>query len=108
MRWSWDHILAFDSLPALADVDCPVLGVFGEHDISTESTEAALALRAALIAGGNRDVTTHIIPGASHSLMNASRTGMATGVFETLAEWLHAKVGTRLLATSPDGQASPR
>jgi pimeloyl-ACP methyl ester carboxylesterase len=100
MRWSWDHILAFDSLTALADVDCPVLGVFGEHDVSTDSAEAARALRDALIAGGNRDVTTRIVPNASHSLMNASRTSMAIGVFETLAEWLHTRVGTRPLAKS--------
>lgn len=100
MRWSWDHILAFDSLTALADVDCPVLGVFGEHDVSTDAHEAARALRDALIAGGNPDVTTRIFADASHSLMNGSRTAIATGVFQSLAEWLHTQVGTSLLATS--------
>jgi hypothetical protein len=46
-----------------------------------------------LRAGGNRDATAHIIAGASHSLMQTpARTGMAPGVFETLRQWLPARL----------------
>lgn len=88
MRWSWDHILAFDSTPALARVNCPVLGLFGEADVLTDAHSASAAMRAAL-----RDVTTHIAPAASHSLMETpARRGMAPGVFDALRNWLVPRV----------------
>jgi pimeloyl-ACP methyl ester carboxylesterase len=91
MRWAWSHILAFDSLPALGQVTCPVLGLFGQGDVLTDAAEASNAMR--LGAAGNPDVTALIIPGASHSLMQTpARTGMAPGVFDTLRQWLPARL----------------
>jgi pimeloyl-ACP methyl ester carboxylesterase len=91
MRWTWSHILAFDSLPALGQVTCPVLGLFGQGDVLTDATEASNAMR--LRAGGNPDVTALVIPNASHSLMQTpARTGMAPGVFDTLRQWLPARL----------------
>lgn len=88
MRWSWSHILAFDSTPALARVSCPVLGMFGEADVLTDAQAASAAMRAAL-----SDVTTHIVPAASHSLMETpARRGMAPGVFDALRTWLVPRV----------------
>jgi uncharacterized protein len=94
MRWAWDHILAFSPIPALSKVTCPVLGLFGEADPLTEVSEAARAMRTALAAGGNRDVTVKIFPNAGHSLMETpSRVGIAPGVFDTLRQWLLARTG---------------
>jgi pimeloyl-ACP methyl ester carboxylesterase len=90
MRWYWDHVLSFDPLPALARVKAPVLGVFGEADVSTESPIAAENLRQTLTAAGNTDVTVRVFSEASHSLGSPSGTGMAPGVFETLRSWLRA------------------
>lgn len=90
MRWYWDHVLSFNPLPALARVKAPVLGVFGEVDVSTESPIAAENLRRTLTAAGNPDVTVEIFAGANHSLNVASGAGMAPGVFETLRSWLGA------------------
>lgn len=88
MRWSWSHILAFDSTPALARVSCPVLGMFGEADVLTDAQAASAAMREAL-----SDVATHVIPNASHSLMETrSRGGMAPGVFDALRAWLVPRV----------------
>jgi pimeloyl-ACP methyl ester carboxylesterase len=92
MRWVWQHILSFSPLPALARVTCPVLGVWGEADPLTDAPTAAAAMRKALAAGGNRDVTVKIFAGAGHSLMETpSRKGMAPGVFAYLRDWLAAR-----------------
>lgn len=48
MRWDWDHILSFSPLPALKNVTCPVLGVFGELDSSTDASDAASNMRKVL------------------------------------------------------------
>ena len=87
MRWSWSHILAFNSLPTLQRVSCPVLGIFGQADALTDSLQASSAMRQTLAAGGNHNVTTVVIPNATHSLMTTSREGMAPGVFSTLSSW---------------------
>jgi pimeloyl-ACP methyl ester carboxylesterase len=98
MRWSWDHVLSFDPTPALRDVKCPALGIFGEFDRATESAKASVAMRAGILAGGNRDVTIRIIPNASHSLteqlsFTAPRGNrMAPGTFDVLREWVGARV----------------
>jgi len=93
MRWAWDHILAFSPLPALKNVTCPVLGMFGQADYLTEVDEASRAMGLALAAGGNKDVTVKIFADASHSLMQTpSRLGMAPGVFNTLREWLLSRI----------------
>jgi pimeloyl-ACP methyl ester carboxylesterase len=92
MRWAWDHILAFSPLPALRNVTCPVLGLFGEADHLTEVSKASSAMRTALAEGGNGDVTVKIFPNAGHSLMETpSRIGIAPGVFDTLRQWLLAR-----------------
>lgn len=91
MRWYWDHVLSFNPLPALAHVKAPVLGVFGQVDVSTEAPVAAANMLATLSAAGNRDVTAKIFPDANHSLNTPSGAGMAPGVFDTLRSWLRAR-----------------
>ena len=96
MRWLWDHVLSFDPLPALADVKCPVLALYGELDTSTDARKAAGNMRSVLSAAGHRDFTVKVIPNASHSLMEQpSGNRMAPGVFETLSTWLHDRMKTR-------------
>jgi uncharacterized protein len=93
MRWAWKHLLAFSPLPELRRVTCPVLGVWGEADPLTDAPKAARAMREALSKSGNRDVTVKIFPHAGHSLMETpSRKGMAPGVFDSLRQWLLARV----------------
>jgi pimeloyl-ACP methyl ester carboxylesterase len=95
MRWKWDHILSFSPLPALRNVTCPVLAVYGEKDTSTEVPVAVRNMQRALSASGNRDVTIKTFPDAGHSLAEMpSGSRMAPGVFGTLRSWLlrHAKV----------------
>jgi pimeloyl-ACP methyl ester carboxylesterase len=95
MRWYWDHVLSFNPLPALRNVKAPVLGVFGEVDVSTEAPVAAENLRRTLTEAGNDDVTVKIFPGADHSLSVELGAAMAPGLFETLRSWLLARVEAR-------------
>ena len=93
MRWAWDHILAFSPLPALKQVRCPVLGVFGEQDALTNAAVASANLQRTLTEAGNPDVTVRVFANAGHSLEERpSGARMATGVFETLADWLLSRV----------------
>jgi uncharacterized protein len=89
MRWDWDHILSFNPLPALVDVRCPVLGVFGEMDVLTNASEAAKSMRDALVESGNQDATVKVFENAGHSLAEMpDGNRMAPDVFETLRSWL--------------------
>lgn len=92
MQSDWDRILSFDPLPQLAQVKCPVLGIFGELDTSTPSARAASNMRSVLSKAQHGDFSTVIIPNASHSLMELpSRKRMAPGVFPTLRSWLRER-----------------
>ena len=90
MRWAWDHILAFDPLPALAEVNTPVLGVFGEADPLSDASAAANAMEDAL--PGSADFTARIFPNAGHSLSEQpGGARMAPGVFDTFRVWLRER-----------------
>ena len=90
MRWAWDHILVFDPLPALADVEAPVLALGGDVDPLTAAEAAASAMEDAL---SGRDFTARIFSNAGHSLMEEpGRARMVPGVFDTLRTWLRERV----------------
>jgi len=93
MRWDWDHILSFTPLPALKRVTCPILGVYGELDQTTDASDAASNMRKVLAESGNRDFMLKVFPNAGHSLGEMpSGNRMAPGVFETLRSWLLQRV----------------
>jgi uncharacterized protein len=93
LRWDWDHILTFDPTVALRQVQCPVLGVFGELDVATPASRTAENMRRALTHGGHKDFTLRIFPKAGHSLSELpEKNRMAPGVFDTLRSWLTARV----------------
>lgn len=93
MRWDWNHILAFSPLPALKEVTCPVLAVYGADDTLTKASVAVENMRAALTQAENKDFTIKVFPNAGHSLAEMpSGSRMAPGVFDTLRSWLLARV----------------
>jgi pimeloyl-ACP methyl ester carboxylesterase len=78
--WVWRFAAAtasFDPLPILARVHCPVLLIFGELDPNYPARTSAVLMERALRRGGNRDVTTVIIPGADHSLRVRNAAGQS-------------------------------
>jgi uncharacterized protein len=68
------YFLTYDPRPTLRQVKCPVLAINGEHDLQVPPKENLQAIRQALQAGGNRDVTVKELPKLNH-LFQTSRTG---------------------------------
>jgi hypothetical protein len=97
LRRQWDDVYAFDPVPALKSIQCPVLGVFGELDTSTPAQRSAANLHREVVAGGNRNVSVRVFKRANHPLM-AARTGgpaempslgtMTPGVFDAIRDWI--------------------
>src|SRR3982751_5452265 len=74
LRWRWAHVYSFDPRPAVANVHCAVLGVFGALDTSTPAPVAVANMRQILTKAGNADFTLKVFPNANHALTQA-KTG---------------------------------
>jgi len=68
------ELIAYDPLPTLKAVKCPVLAINGEKDLQVAASENLPAIRAALAAGGNQNVKTVALPGLNH-LFQTCQTG---------------------------------
>ena len=92
----WRLICAFDPVPALEKVRCPVLAVWGANDTFVPPEKSARIWQAALTKAGNRDATIKVFPDGDHSLI-ASKTGglketaraqdFVPEYFDTLRQW---------------------
>jgi pimeloyl-ACP methyl ester carboxylesterase len=60
--------MAIDPIPYARQVRCPALIIQGGTD-ATVPVRSAARIASAMRAGGNSDVTVHIVPGVSHSLL---------------------------------------
>jgi len=61
-----------DSEPSWERVHCPVLVIYGDHDVSSGPPEPLVnIIRRGLTKAGNKDVTVRIFPNANHSLCRA-------------------------------------
>jgi pimeloyl-ACP methyl ester carboxylesterase len=69
------YFLRYDPVPALEKVKCPVLAINGEKDLQVPAKVNLEAIKAALIRGGNKRVTTKEIPGLNH-LFQECETGL--------------------------------
>ncbi len=89
----------------LRRVDCPVLALWGENDLQVPPLQNKPALENALAAGGNKRVTTTILPGLNH-LFQTSATGLpaeygkieetfSEPVMLQITEWIKAEVQTK-------------
>ena len=63
--------MTYDPLPALRELDCPVLAINGEKDTQVPSQENLEAIRRALTEGGNADFDIVELPGLNHLLQTA-------------------------------------
>jgi pimeloyl-ACP methyl ester carboxylesterase len=98
----WRFFLVHDPRPALRQVRCPVLALFGEKDVQVTPKENLAAVEAALKEAGNKDVTLKVIPGVNH-LFQTCKTGalieygqieetLAPAALEVVSEWLLKRV----------------
>ncbi len=96
-------LLAYDPGPDWEQVTVPVLGIFGGKDVQVIAESNEAALREALAAAGNDDVTTLILPDANH-LFQAADTGAVAeyarlepvfvdGFVDTVVEWFVERAG---------------
>ncbi len=92
---------AYDPVPVLKKVRCPVLALFGELDTQVDPAQNLPPLAAALEAGGNPDYTVVKLPRCNH-LFQTARSGlvteymaltetMAPRALETIADWVVAR-----------------
>ncbi len=68
------YFLKYDPSTALKKVTVPVLALNGENDLQVPAKENIDAIKTALTLGGNKNVTTVILPGLNH-LFQKSATG---------------------------------
>jgi pimeloyl-ACP methyl ester carboxylesterase len=89
------HFLAYDPLPTLRTVKCPVLAVFGEKDLQVPPAQNAPPVEAALKAAGNRDSAVRRLPGLNHLLQTAGTglPGEYGAIEETMAPAALGAVG---------------
>jgi pimeloyl-ACP methyl ester carboxylesterase len=101
-QWALMRLTYFyDPLPALKNVHCPTLALFGELDLNVLPEKNKAKWEAALREGGNRDYTLLILAEGNHVLMEA-RTGSSEEFpslqrflpeyFSTLLTWMSHRI----------------
>ena len=94
--------LTFDPRPTLMKVRCPVLAIGGDRDVQVPAKENLAEIERALRAGGNKDVTTEVLPGLNH-LLQPSTTGLpdeyatieetiSPAVLKLVSDWIAKRV----------------
>jgi uncharacterized protein len=98
-RSAWfRYFLDYDPAPTLARVTCPVLAIFGEHDLQVPVEPNRAVMEEIAKKAATREFTIKVIPGANH-LYQAATTGsvseytklkkeFAPGFLDTLLAWL--------------------
>ncbi|WP_161602430.1 alpha/beta hydrolase family protein [Tautonia marina] len=79
--------LTYDPRPALRQVTCPVLALFGEKDLQVDPTQNAPEVEAALRESGNPQSSVVLLPGLNH-LFQHTESGSPTeygSIEETIA-----------------------
>lgn len=94
--------IAYDPGEDLAQIDVPVLAIFGGLDLQVPAEANAEAVSAALETAGNEDVTVEIISNANHLFQAAESGGVdeysqlapefVTGFLDIISEWLLERV----------------
>lgn len=97
--------LTYDPRPTLEKVPVPVLALNGALDLQVPAEANLREVEAALKRGGNRDVTTRLLPGLNH-LFQTARTGspseyaqitetMSPTALEAVSSWILERFGRR-------------
>jgi len=101
-RFWWLAAYHYDPTPILEHLTIPVLGLFGEKDLSFPVTTVIERMRTDFHKAGNRDVTLTVFPGAEHQLMapqlyrgRTLRRIVAPEYVPTLIAWVRRTVSRR-------------
>lgn len=92
--WEWGRLnMFYDPVPVLAQVQCPVVAIYGDQDLYVSARINRPLLERALSAGGNADVTATTMTGVGHDLGRPSdlpihlSQGLGDEGFITLWRW---------------------
>jgi len=85
----FQRIIDYDPIPALEHVRCPILAMYGEHDLQVPVQQSISLLRQALTRSGHQQATIRIFPGADHLLQLDGGDRFAPGYCETMVQWIH-------------------
>ena len=97
----WKLNAVFDPVPALRQVRCPVLAIYGARDTLVPAKQSANLWRTTLKEAGNKDVTVKIFADGDHGLKESSSgtlkdlaksRGFVSGYFETQLTWALKRV----------------
>jgi uncharacterized protein len=94
--------LSYNPASALEKIQCPVLALFGERDMTIDPEQNASAMKKAFSRGHNRDVKIKIMPGLNY-LFQKANTGLGTeyatisetmspAALDTIGEWVSKQV----------------
>jgi len=99
---SWKLQMGYNPVPALEQVRCPVLALFGELDTLTPVKETTANFRNGLVKAGNKDYTIKVFPKADHALLVWPKPDdtfhwpvLAAGYLETMTNWIDKHVAAR-------------
>lgn len=96
------YFLVYDPLPALRELEVPVLAMWGAKDMQVPPVGNREPVERALSEGGNPDVTTTVIPELNH-LFQSSESGAPTEyatieetmsplALQMIVDWIEARV----------------
>lgn len=99
------YYLAFDPVPVIEHLRCPVLALSGEKDMQVRSRDNLAAIEKALTNGGNKDATVKALPGLNH-LFQTADTGaineyekieesFSPAALKVIGNWLELRVGAK-------------
>lgn len=98
-RFWWLAAFHYDPMPILEHLTMPVLGLFGDKDLSFPIPAVVDSMRAAFRRAGNKDVTLKVFAGAEHQLMvpqayagRTLRRVVTPEYMPTLVEWVRSRV----------------
>lgn len=106
VRSTWMRFfIEFDPAPTLQKVRCPVLAINGEKDLQVPADENLDAIKAALDAGKNRNVTIQKLPGLNH-LFQTCTTGapseygtieetFSPAALKVVSDWIAKRTGVK-------------
>jgi uncharacterized protein len=102
LQWNWTNLLSYDPKPALEQVTCPILVLYGQLDTIVSPSENRRQMESALKRAGNHDATIKVFDKANHGFFAAitggrregpSLKGLVPGYLQTRVDWLRQHVG---------------
>jgi dienelactone hydrolase len=100
LRWNWDNVFSYDPLPVLAQLNVPMLVLYGELDSVVPPKVHKARMEQAVREAGKHDVTIREFARANHGFFEAITGGrqeqpnlgnFVAGYFEARTDWVRAR-----------------